>query len=285
MGDREKTEESFKGKAGLKLVRKEVKEQTKEDLRTCKDEYKAANNKNRKAENDLQNMQKRKSVYDEKPASVELHGFTSLRQAQQALAKVEKVQQEAEQELNAVEEKEGKLKMRKKLSSKKWREEAMIAIVDEKREEERRRIVQDHRIEAMKMGWRRPWDGENGEDFVRWVAARKGGEDDLFGSDASDTTSEDDEDNVDLDNDDEEDDFDGSTVDDESSVNTHGADESTVSDNDDDNSTVDDSSIVTGGSDDGSTLESSYEVSDSDGSYSEDSDGSESQETGETDES
>ena len=59
--------------------------------------------------------------------------------------------------------------MRKKLSSKKWREEAMIAIVDEKREEERRRIVQDHRIEAMKMGWRRPWDGENGEDFVRWV--------------------------------------------------------------------------------------------------------------------
>ena len=55
-------------------------------------------------------MQKRKSVYDEKPASVELHGFTSLRQAQQALAKVEKVQQEAEQELNAVEEKEEKLK-------------------------------------------------------------------------------------------------------------------------------------------------------------------------------
>ena len=44
------------------------------------------------AQNDLQNMQKRKSVYDEKPASVELHGFTSLRQAQQALAKVEKVQ-------------------------------------------------------------------------------------------------------------------------------------------------------------------------------------------------
>ena len=60
------------------------------------------------------------------------------------------------------------------------RAQLIRTIVNEKREEERRRIVQDHRIEAMKMGWRRPWDGENGEDFVRWVAARKGGEDDFF---------------------------------------------------------------------------------------------------------
>eukprot|EP00944_MAST-04C_sp_MAST-4C-sp1_P004476 g4476.t1 len=257
-----KTEQSFSGKTGLKLIRtkvKELKEQTKEDLRSCKDEFKAANNKNKKAENDLMNIQKRKEVYDEKPASVELHGFTSLRQAQQAVAKAQKAQVDAEEELRAVEDKETKLKQRKKLSSKKWREEAMIAIVEEKRDEERRRIVQDHRIEAMKMGWRRPWDGENGEDFIRWVAARKGADEAVFDSDDS-SSSEDEAQVTYQQSDSDTNSSDSSTFDDES---TDLRDDESTSDDDNYESTADDTSLNTGSlehdSDSGS---SDYEDSD-----------------------
>ena len=183
------------GNAGVKTLRmkaKQLKEETTENLRDCKEELKLAQNKASKANVDVENMRKRKALYDNAPSAVEVHGFASLRQAEQAVVKLEKLKAEADTAFSGVLDKDQMLRSRKKMSAKQWREEAKRAILAEKREEERRRIIQDNRIDAMKLGHRRPWDGENGEDFIRWVAARKGGEDGAVSpGEESDSSTED----------------------------------------------------------------------------------------------
>ena len=257
-----KTEDTLKGKVGLKTIRtkmKQLKEETKDQLIDTKDDLKLAQNKSNKANVDLENMRKRKHIYGENPSAVDQHGFTSLRQAEQAVAKLEKVQLENLTALELVENKESFLKKRKKLSAKKWREEAKKTILDEKREEEKRRIIKDNRIEAMKMGLRRPWDGENGEDFIRWVAARKGGEEGVVSAGEETESSTDDdiagEGGSDGDSDGSSDSSDDS-IDDETLLLMDDVGEGSDGDND--------SGSSASGSDDGSSISSGSEVGGSD---------------------
>ena len=172
---------------------------------------------------------------------------------------MEKVQLENLTALELVENKESFLKKRKKLSAKKWREEAKKTILDEKREEEKRRIIKDNRIEAMKMGLRRPWDGENGEDFIRWVAARKGGEEGVVSAGEETESSTDDdiagEGGSDGDSDGSSDSSDDS-IDDETLLLMDDVGEGSDGDND--------SGSSASGSDDGSSISSGSEVGGSD---------------------
>ena len=88
-----KTEDTLKGKVGLKTIRtkmKQLKEETKDQLIDTKDDLKLAQNKSNKANVDLENMRKRKHIYGENPSAVDQHGFTSLRQAEQAVCKIGK---------------------------------------------------------------------------------------------------------------------------------------------------------------------------------------------------
>ena len=137
---------------------------------------------------------------------METHGFSGRKNKDRILSEAKQAKQTAAQAVKDANVKRDVLRKRKKQKKKVWQDYALKVMQQERAEESRIKIVEGGRVDAMKRGLRRPWDGEDGKNYLMWLRERRGeaedsesesDEDESF--DSMDDWSDEDEDELDVD--------------------------------------------------------------------------------------
>ena len=188
--------QTAKGEETLRLKVKELKQEVRDSLAQAKESLKDMDIQLGTLKREAESVKQRSQKFDSDPGAVELHAFVTADDRDAAVKASEVALSTHEEKIKGVKERMQQYKLRRKQKAAKWREDASAAIILEKQQTATAAIVEEGRIDAMKAEQRRPWDGDEGEAFKKWMAARRGKDsDDEDGEDSdADEESETDED-------------------------------------------------------------------------------------------
>ena len=166
---------SKEGKKGVRLKIKQLKKMLKSDLNELKIRIKTLKDEAAAQVSDYKLIQSRGEKFNRDPKAVESHGFSGRKNKERVL---EESLMKKNTALLAVKQMEADIKKKKKQKKQKkklWLEDALNVLAGEASKETTERWIDDGRIEAMKTGVRRPWDGEGGSLYTIWLQQRRGG--------------------------------------------------------------------------------------------------------------
>ena len=189
------------GKRALQSRIKSLKKLIKTDLKELKLKIKDVQQNQISQESEYKLIKSRGEKFDRDPQAVEAHGFSGRKNKERVVEDARQKRDVANQNVKNVENDYKKKKKQKKQKYKVWLEDALKIIEMEASKETKGKMIDEGRVEAMKRGLRRPWDGQGGQLYTVWLQARRGGkkeedkdDENGFSSDGDETDDDDDED-------------------------------------------------------------------------------------------
>jgi Leucine-rich repeat (LRR) protein len=174
------------GKKALKSRVRSLKKEVNAEIKKLKADMTELEQDKKAKTLDYKLIKSRAQKFDRDPTAVETHGFSGRKNKDRILGEAKQAKQASAQAVKDAQEKRDVLRKRKKQKKKVWNTDALKAMQRERAEESRIKIVEEGRVDAMKRGLRRPWDGEDGKNYMVWLRERRG--------EAEDSESESDED-------------------------------------------------------------------------------------------
>lgn len=145
----------------------------KQDLAKLKEKLRQATRAKDRADRELNDVLTRRNRFDEGEPYAR-HRFSSDEEAQTTENKAAIDLELARQEEKNVFEQVQEIEMLIKIGADGWRSKVLSEWVKAAAEDSEDALIEQKRWEAMYCGLRRPWDGDNGDDFERWLLAHEG---------------------------------------------------------------------------------------------------------------
>ena len=158
---------------------------------------------------DYKLIQSRGEKFNRDPKAIESHGFSGRKNKERVVEESLIKKNTALLAVKKIEIDIKKKKKQKKQKKKFWLEDALQVFAEEASKQTTERWIDDGRIEAMKTGVRRPWDGEGGSLYTIWLQQRRGegkkkGDEDENGENGFSSDGDESDDDDDDDDDDDE---------------------------------------------------------------------------------
>jgi internalin A len=160
---------------GAKMLKKEVarrKKNLKKLTRKRKKRFAELKLEVRKALEAVQLVNHRKVHFDRKHV-LPMHNFQNKDETHDLIEDTNRVMQQLAEKLRKTEKSLMKCLQKKKWAHQEWVEEAIQDMKDKYVQIGFRNMLKRERVRARKKQWRRPWDGEDGADFIEWEKQRE----------------------------------------------------------------------------------------------------------------